>query len=258
MFRRTIQDVLSAERLKSYTNMEEHFRNLQLIAKITPHLATIEICLRNILDIEMKKKNQDWIRQPLDESEEDKKVAMILEYAKIEVEKREKKGKRVETDDEGLKHSQYLSRFSFGTIIHIIKESKLQSEMLDLSSIDFNKYDKSNANNAYLEQKRNIENLNAHKVDVVLNLLQTTRNRCYHWENILKVRYGKRKGVFPRITTWLRGVKIGLNPMQIEVFLEDLLETIHPELNTRVQEPRKSKKRSKEIKEADPSAGPER
>ncbi|GMB92201.1 hypothetical protein [Helicobacter ailurogastricus] len=76
--KRAVQNLLSAERLKSYTSTEEHFRNLQLIAQITPHLATIEICLRNILDIEMKKKNPDWIVNPLNESEEEKRVAVIM------------------------------------------------------------------------------------------------------------------------------------------------------------------------------------
>ncbi len=180
----------------------------------------------------MKKKNPDWIVNPLNESEEEKRVTAIIEHARLEIEKREKGKKDV---NQGLKHSQYLSRFSLGTIIRIIKESKLQNAILDLSSMDLSKYDKSNASNAYLERKK-VENVNAYKVDVVLSLLQTTRNRCYHWENILKVRYGKRKGVFPHITTELKGIKTGLNPIKIKVFLEDLLETIHPELEIEIKD----------------------
>ncbi|GMB89982.1 hypothetical protein NHP190002_06630 [Helicobacter ailurogastricus] len=179
----------------------------------------------------MKKKNPDWIVNPLNESEEEKRVAVIIDHARLEIEKRER-GKK--DANRGLKHSQYLSRFSLGTIIRIIKESKLQNTILDLSGMDLSKYDKSNASNAYLERKK-VENINAYKVDAVLNLLQILRNRCYHWENILKVRYGH-KYVFPYITTRLKNLKpIGLSPSTIDRFLEDLLQAIQPELNTEIE-----------------------
>ena len=43
--------LLSAQRLSSYENIDEHFDNLVLIGKITPKLTLIEIALRNLMDM---------------------------------------------------------------------------------------------------------------------------------------------------------------------------------------------------------------
>ena len=63
----TLTILLSKERLQSYSSIQEHFENLQLIANITPKLATIEIALRNLLDHELSKIDSNWIENSTNE-----------------------------------------------------------------------------------------------------------------------------------------------------------------------------------------------
>lgn len=50
IFKQNIENLLSQERLSTYTDLQAHTKNLDLIAKITPKIALIEISLRNMLD----------------------------------------------------------------------------------------------------------------------------------------------------------------------------------------------------------------
>lgn len=205
-----LEVLLSKERLKSYNTIKEHFENLALIAKLTPKLATLEIILRNLLDNELSKQDPKWI-----ESSQDEK--MQEELSKIR-----------SKENMALTHHQYLSRLTLGIIIRTIRNERLQNRIIHLKDIKFKKYDTSNREYFYKENKKlGFSNIN--KVDIVLSLLHNLRNRCYHWENILKTTR-KNDIIFPRLTTKIENTHIGIHPNKIEVFLEDLLKHFNDDL----------------------------
>ena len=122
-----------------------------------------------------------------------------------------------------LSHHQYLSRMSLGIIIYLIKENRLQNSIMNLKNIDFRNYGEYNRN-FFFENGIKLRFRNTHKVDIVLSLLQNLRNRSYHWENILKTTEKNTKH-YPRLTTKIENVYIGINPQKIDLFLSDLIKT---------------------------------
>jgi len=208
---KTLQDLLSKQRLDSYVSIDEHFDNLALVAKLTPKLATLEIILRNLLDRELSRIDTEWI-----ENSKDLKI--------IEIRQRISKTSNTKT----LKHHQYLSRLTLGVVIHAIRKEKLQNSIMELKSIKFKRYDTSNREYFYKESKK-LYFSNINKVDIVLSLLHNLRNRCYHWENILKLRF-ENNGYFPRLTTTIKDTLIGIHPSKLEIFLEDLLKCFDEKL----------------------------
>ncbi|EOC6529115.1 hypothetical protein ACKFC9_001832 [Campylobacter jejuni] len=204
-------NLLSEKRLTSYNNdIIKHYDNLKLIGKITPKIATLEIILRNKLDSELSKLDNEWIKNSNDE---------MIKKAKEKIEEREKNN---------FSHHQYLSRMSLGTIIYLIKENRMQDSIMNLNNINFRNYNQYNRN-FFLKngKKRNFGNI--YKVDIVLSLLQNLRNRSYHWENILKTTEKNGKS-FPRLTTKIENTYIGINPHKIEMFLDDLIKTLDEEI----------------------------
>ncbi|WP_394989612.1 hypothetical protein [uncultured Helicobacter sp.] len=204
-------NLLSKERLRSYDyDISKHYENLKLVGKITPKIATLEIILRNKLDQKLSESNRHWIEESNDENV---------------INAREKIAQREHTQN--LSHHQYLSRMNLGNVIYLIKENKIQNFMMNLDTINFKNYDQSNRN-FFLrnDKKRNFGNI--HKVDIVLSLLHNIRNRSYHWENILKTTEKNRKS-YPRLTTKLEGTHIGINPRNIEMFLDDLIKVFDGE-----------------------------
>ncbi|WP_394951159.1 hypothetical protein [uncultured Helicobacter sp.] len=204
-------NLLSKERLRSYDyDISKHYENLKLVGKITPKIATLEIILRNKLDQKLSESNRHWIEESNDENV---------------INAREKIAQREHTQN--LSHHQYLSRMNLGNVIYLIKENKIQNFMMNLDTINFKNYDQSNRN-FFLRnnKKRNFGNI--HKVDIVLSLLHNIRNRSYHWENILKTTEKNRKS-YPRLTTKLEGTHIGINPRNIEMFLDDLIKVFDGE-----------------------------
>ncbi|PAU99652.1 hypothetical protein B9T66_06230 [Helicobacter sp. TUL] len=203
--------LLSKERLRSYDyDISKHYENLKLVGKITPKIATLEIILRNKLDQKLSESNRHWMEESNDENV---------------INAREKIAQREHTQN--LSHHQYLSRMNLGNVIYLIKENKIQNFMMNLDTINFKNYDQSNRN-FFLRnnKKRNFGNI--HKVDIVLSLLHNIRNRSYHWENILKTTEKNGKS-YPRLTTKLEGTHIGINPRNIEMFLDDLIKVFDGE-----------------------------
>ena len=98
--------------------------------------------------------------------------------------------------------------------------------------MDFRNYDKSNKQTCYVRGKKtNLQDFE--KAIICLNLLWSIRNRCCHWENLLKTRKVVKNGVeivYPRITTRLNGTDIGIHPNKIKLFLDDFLSAIDKEL----------------------------
>lgn len=194
----------SQERLSSYQSVEEHFDNLRLIAKITPKLASIELILRNLLDSKKRQIDADWLRN----------CTNIDISSKI---------RKPETNG-APNHTQLLSRLSLGEIIGIIGESnRMRSEIFSLQHLDFRHYDASNKNFC-MDVANKPKFTNADKATIVMKLIHSIRNRCFHWENLLKTRINKGR-VYPRITTNFRGTIIGVAPQNIEKFLGDILNS---------------------------------
>lgn len=206
MLEEQIITLFSKQRLESYNNdLDKHFENLRLIARITPKIAVIEIILRNMLDSILTQTNPLWI-----ENSKDK----IMVEAKNKITK--------DTKNTNLTHHQYLSRLTFGIIIHIIKKEKLQNKVMNLENIKFKTYDSGNRDFKCVKQKSRLRNFE--KVNIVLSLLQNLRNRSYHWENIMKTTQ-KQDKTYPRITTKQHNVIIGIHPDNIELFLDDIIKT---------------------------------
>lgn len=206
MLEEQIITLFSKQRLESYNNdLDKHFENLRLIARITPKIAVIEIILRNMLDSILTQTNPLWI-----ENSKDK----IMVEAKNKITK--------DTKNTNLTHHQYLSRLTFGIIIHIIKKEKLQNKVMNLETIKFKTYDSGNRDFKCVKQKSRLRNFE--KVNIVLSLLQNLRNRSYHWENIMKTTQ-KQDKTYPRITTKQHNVIIGIHPDNIELFLDDIIKT---------------------------------
>ncbi|EAH8488263.1 hypothetical protein WDJ14_001990 [Campylobacter coli] len=205
-------ELLSQIRLSSYNDdIIKHYDNLKLVGKITPKIATLEIILRNKLDNKLSEQDNDWIKNSNDEN---------IKKAKDEIEYREK--------NRNLSHHQYLSCMSLGTIIHLIKENKLQNSIMDLKNINFRNYNQHNRN-FFFENGIKLRFRNTHKVDIVLSLLQNLRNRSYHWENILKTTEKNGKH-YPRLTTKIENTHVGVDPQKIDLFLSDLIKTFNEEI----------------------------
>lgn len=204
--------LLSKERLSSYDNdIEAHFDNIKTIAFITPKLATLEICLRNMCDnLLYEAYGEDWLVDMSDEKVQN-------ELLKI----RKKAG--VDNPDELTRH-QYISRLTLGIFIRIIKEQGLENHIFNADNIDFKRYSGRNRNFGYINRRKtNLSNIS--KIDAALNLLLTIRNRSFHWENLMKT-----KDSLPRITTYVYGSVIGIAPQKIHTFLDDLLSNFGEEL----------------------------
>ena len=92
-----------------------------------------------------------------------------------------------------------------------------------MQHLDFKRYDLSNKN-LCMDVANKPKFTNDNKAEIVMSLILSIRNRCFHWENLLKTRINKGK-VYPRITTNFRGTIIGVAPQNIEKFLGDILKS---------------------------------
>lgn len=215
-FVKSIENLISAKRLESYNNsVEEHSKNLELISKLTPDIAMIEISIRNIVDFYITQKyGTDWIANSSNEK-------IISERENIS--SRLKQGAP-------LTHEQYLSNFSLGKIIRLVKDNFLEQKIFgDLSKFAFKDFAASNRNFYFYNGNKN-NFTNYEKSEIILSLLLTIRNRSYHWENLLKTRRGKNNDdKFPRITHRLHETNIGIMPDKVEMFLKSVLIEIWKE-----------------------------
>ncbi|WP_158654453.1 hypothetical protein [Helicobacter salomonis] len=160
--------------------------------------------MRNLLDFEKRKVSTDWLRHYPD-------VKIASKIQKLEL-----NGK--------LTHTQLLSKVSLGEIVRVINESAYtRSKIFTLQHFDFKIYDPSNRNYC-MDTPKKTKFSNDNKAEIVMSLLLSIRNRCFHWENLLKFRTNRGK-VYPRITTKFRGTIIGIAPRNIELFLDDVLKS---------------------------------
>lgn len=135
-----------------------------------------------------------------------------------------------------LSPSQILSSLMLGEVIDLIGEYKIEHYMFDLYHLDFKKYHWSNNDFFKIKGKKTFFS-NVSKVEISLNLIRSIRNRCFHWENLLKVTIKQDDKIYPRITTIYpkneerkNQTRIGIAPEMILEFLDDLLGCIDNEV----------------------------
>lgn len=221
-FRADITSILSQERLESYKGNIQNYYTNRLLALQTGHkIAEIEVYLRNMLDFCMKRiKGNEWIK-----SEE----SLKLISAKSHIPQQE------------LSSSQILASLMLGEVVELINFYKMKNYMFDLEDMDFRKYHWNNRNVGYVNGRKT-QFSNVAKVEITLNLIRVIRNRCFHWENLLKTRILKDKE-YPRIATIYpknevreKQTIVGIMPEMILVFLDDLLNAINNPMMKRFQD----------------------
>ena len=218
----TLTTLLSPERLSSYENIDEHFDNLVLIGKITPKLALIEIALRNLMDALLRQIDERWLLDSEDEyvCELKAKIAGRLGIA-------------------NPTHEQFLSNFTLGANIAIIKKFRLQNKIFHFQGLNFKDFYEGNKNFYFSKSGAKTKFKNKNNVNIVLGLLPNIRNRAFHWENLLKlVKNGQ--NLAPRLSVNMQGTVIGIHPQKIEIFLDFILNSLDRallgKLNERVGE----------------------
>ncbi|RDU68874.1 CAAX protease [Helicobacter brantae] len=212
-FRADITSILSSSRLKSYEgDIESYYANRLLALRAGHKIAEIEIYLRNMLDFCLRKLvGEEWIR-------EERSLDLITPKNHIPLQE--------------LSPSQILSSLMLGEVIELIGEYKVEHYMFELENLDFKKYHWSNNNFFKINSKKTFFS-NVSKVIISLNLMRSIRNRCFHWENLLKVTIKQDGKIYPRITTIYpkneekkNQTRIGIAPDKILEFLDDLLNCI--------------------------------
>lgn len=115
-----------------------------------------------------------------------------------------------------LNDDEFISKQTFGYWAKLINQKSIHNKLIDLSLVDFRKYSKFN-------KKSKLKNYQ--KVRICYDLLISIRNRAFHFENLLKTKVGK-----PRISTLRNGVIVGIDPVNLESFLNDILDCFDTEL----------------------------
>lgn len=221
-FRADITSILSQERLESYEgNIQNYYTNRLLALQAGHKIAEIEVYLRNMLDFCMKRiKGDEWIK-----SEESLKLISAKSHI----------------PQQDLSPSQILASLMLGEVVELINLYKIENYMLDIEDMDFKKYHWNNRNVGYVNGRKT-QFSNVAKVEITLNLIRVIRNRCFHWENLLKTRISNNK-VYPRIATIYpknevrkNQTIVGIMPEMILEFLDDLLNAINNPMMKRFQD----------------------
>lgn len=212
-FDQNIFSILSQKRMQSYDGkIEKYYENRILALQAGHKIAELEIYLRNKLDFCLKRlEGEDWIKS-------NRSLKFITAKNHIPLQE--------------LSSSQILSSLMLGEVVELIGEYKMEHYMLDLHHLDFKKYHWNNRNYGYINGRKNHFS-SVSKVEISLNLIRSIRNRCFHWENLLKVTIKEDGRIYPRITTIYpkhqnktNQTRIGISPEMILEFLDDLIACI--------------------------------
>ena len=112
---------------------------------------------------------------------------------------------------------EFISNQTFGFWAKIINKAKIHNQITPLHGIDFRKYSKFN-------KKANL--LRFQKVKITYDLCVKIRNRAFHFENLYKTH----ENGSPRISTRLGKVIVGIDPQNLEVFINDILDCFNERL----------------------------
>ena len=199
-------ELYSNSRIDSYSSIDEHEANFEMLGNIAPKLARIEIIIRNRIDRKMCEKNRDWMFDLVDNIELDDDKGRIRE------------------------HDILVSRQTFGFWIRVVEHYKIHSCAFDKEFLDgfsFKKYYEKNK-----ERLNKIPLSNYQKAYGILLLIKSIRNRAFHFENLLKLR---EFGV-PRLSVRVDFSKekfyyFNIKPNMIIRYLDDILQSFDKDLS---------------------------
>ena len=199
-------ELYSSPRIDSYSSIDEHEANFEMLGNIAPKLARIEIIIRNRIDRKMCEKNRYWIFDLADSIGLDDDKGRIKE------------------------HDILVSRQTFGFWIRVVEHYKIHSCAFDKEFLDgfsFKKYYEKNK-----ERLNKIPLSNYQKAYGILLLTKSIRNRAFHFENLLKLRA---LGV-PRLSVRVDFSKekfyyFNIKPNMIIQYLDDILQGFDKELS---------------------------
>lgn len=199
-------ELYSSPRIDSYSSIDEHEANFEMLGRIAPKLARIEIIIRNRIDRKMCEKNRYWMFDLADSIRLDDDKGRIKE------------------------HDILVSRQSFGFWIRVVEHYKIHSCAFDKEFLDgfsFKKYYEKNK-----ERLNKIPLSNYQKAYGILLLTKSIRNRAFHFENLLKLRA---LGV-PRLSVRVDFSKekfyyFNIKPNMIIQYLDDILQSFDKELS---------------------------
>ncbi|WP_096023078.1 hypothetical protein [Campylobacter lanienae] len=199
-------ELYSSPRIDSYSSIDEHEANFEMLGRIAPKLAKIEIIIRNRIDRKMCEKNRYWMFDLADSIGLDDDKGRIKE------------------------HDVLVSRQSFGFWIRVVEYYKIHSCAFDKEFLDgfsFKKYYEKNK-----ERLNKIPLSNYQKAYGILLLTKSIRNRAFHFENLLKLRA---LGV-PRLSVRVDFSKekfyyFNIKPNMIIQYLDDILQSFDKNLS---------------------------
>lgn len=198
-------ELYSSPRIDSYSSIDEHEANFEMLGNIAPKLARTQIIIRNRIDRKMCEKNRYWIFDLADSIGLDDDKGRIKE------------------------HDILVSRQTFGFWIRVVEHYKIHSCAFDKEFLDgfsFKKYYEKNK-----ERLNKIPLSNYQKAYGILLLTKSIRNRAFHFENLLKLRA---LGV-PRLSVRVDFSKekfyyFNIKPNMIIQYLDDILQGFDREL----------------------------
>ncbi|WP_096029204.1 hypothetical protein [Campylobacter lanienae] len=199
-------ELYSSPRIDSYSSIDEHEANFEMLGRIAPKLARTQIIIRNRIDRKMCEKNRYWMFDLADSIGLDDDKGRIKE------------------------HDVLVSRQSFGFWIRVVEYYKIHSCAFDKEFLDgfsFKKYYEKNK-----ERLNKIPLSNYQKAYGILLLTKSIRNRAFHFENLLKLRA---LGV-PRLSVRVDFSKekfyyFNIKPNMIIQYLDDILQSFDKELS---------------------------
>ena len=117
----------------------------------------------------------------------------------------------------GLSDSVFISRQTLGYWVTAMDEARIHNKVANFSEIDFRAYARTNIK---------LEWRNYQKVKIVYGIIRTIRNRAFYFENLYKL---NTNGT-PRLSTKLKEIIVGIEPLKIETFLNDILKCFDEDL----------------------------
>lgn len=196
MDKQTYIELFSKTRIDSYTSIDEHEKNFQILDKIASKLARIEIILRNRIDRAMNNLDKNW-----------------LFHLPSTICLNDNEGKIKE-------HNTLISKQTFGFWVKMVEYYEIYDCLFEkdfLESFFFKKYSQFNKEKVAKQHLYSWQ-----KAYIILTLLKNMRNRAFHFENLFKLNHGK-----PRLNTFVdfkNGYVIaGVEPSKINELLDDVL-----------------------------------
>ena len=199
-----LHTLFSKGRIVSYTNINQHFDNFDLIAQISKNLGIVEVLLRNKIDSIMCRLDSAWLDKLPTEIELD-----------------------IPKNEPNPTHDKLVSIQSLGFWVTIAEYYKIESKIFDkvfLDNLDFKRYYTKNANR--FKDKANLQNYQ--KANLLIHLLHNLRNRAFHFENLYKLNNHKQ----PRLNACVKNDSktsiciISLETTKIQIFLNDLIDEL--------------------------------